>query len=54
MFGPVEGILDAGAGTGRGCHKLKARWPSVKVIVIEPAEAPKDAGMEGIFLKINS
>jgi ubiquinone/menaquinone biosynthesis C-methylase UbiE len=43
-FGPVGSVLDVGAGTGRAIERLKLRWPSAKVIGIEPVEALREVG----------
>ena len=44
MLGPVESVLDVGAGTGRGLQRLKAGWPGARVIGIEPVEALRREG----------
>jgi ubiquinone/menaquinone biosynthesis C-methylase UbiE len=44
IFGPVDSVLDVGAGTGRAMRKLKDRWPSAKVLGIEPVDALREVG----------
>jgi ubiquinone/menaquinone biosynthesis C-methylase UbiE len=46
VMGPVASVLDVGAGTGRAIERLKARWPSVKVIGLEPVEALRKVGYQ--------
>ena len=44
VFGPVDSVLDVGAGTGRALQTLKARWPNTRVLGIEPVGALRDVG----------
>ncbi|MGO9739936.1 MAG: class I SAM-dependent methyltransferase [Roseiarcus sp.] len=44
VFGPVNSVLDVGAGTGRAMQKLKVKWPTAKVIGIEPVDALREVG----------
>jgi ubiquinone/menaquinone biosynthesis C-methylase UbiE len=44
VFGPVISVLDVGAGTGRAMQKLKHKWPTTKVIGIEPVDALREVG----------
>jgi ubiquinone/menaquinone biosynthesis C-methylase UbiE len=44
LSGPVNNVLDVGAGTGRGLQKLKTRWPQTKTIGIEPVAALREIG----------
>jgi ubiquinone/menaquinone biosynthesis C-methylase UbiE len=44
VLGPVGSVLDVGAGTGRAIERLKIRWPSARVIGIEPIEALREVG----------
>jgi ubiquinone/menaquinone biosynthesis C-methylase UbiE len=44
VFGPVNSVLDVGAGTGRALARLKARWPGAKVIGIEPVDPLREVG----------
>jgi ubiquinone/menaquinone biosynthesis C-methylase UbiE len=44
IAGPVDSVLDVGAGTGRALNKLKERWPDTKVIGIEPVDALRAVG----------
>jgi ubiquinone/menaquinone biosynthesis C-methylase UbiE len=44
VFGPINSVLDVGAGTGRAMNKLKTRWPDAKVIGVEPVAALREVG----------
>lgn len=44
LAGPVDSVLDIGAGTGRGLKILKERWPGTKTIGIEPVDALRAVG----------
>lgn len=44
VLGPVDSVLDVGAGTGRAMRKLKDRWPNAKVAGIEPSDALREVG----------
>ncbi len=44
LFGPVESVLDIGAGTGRAIDKLKARWRGARVMGVEPVAALREEG----------
>lgn len=44
LSGPVESVLDVGAGTGRAIQKLKKRWKDTKITGIEPVEALRQIG----------
>ena len=44
VFGPVDSVLDVGAGTGRALEKLRARWPRAEVMGIEPVEELRRIG----------
>ena len=44
IFGPVNSVLDVGAGTGRAMTKLKAKWPNAQVIGVEPVDALREVG----------
>ena len=44
VCGPVDSVLDVGAGTGRAMRKLKDRWPNTKVIGVEPVDALREVG----------
>jgi ubiquinone/menaquinone biosynthesis C-methylase UbiE len=44
VSGPVDSILDVGAGTGRAIEKLKGRWPRARVMGIEPVAALRVQG----------
>jgi len=44
LAGPVDSVLDIGAGTGRALKRLKERWPAAKTIGIEPVAALRAVG----------
>jgi ubiquinone/menaquinone biosynthesis C-methylase UbiE len=44
VSGPVDSVLDVGAGTGRAIEKLKRRWPRARVMGIEPVAALRVQG----------
>lgn len=44
VSGPVDSVLDVGAGTGRAMEKLKRRWPRARVMGIEPVAALRVQG----------
>jgi len=44
LMGPIESVLDVGAGTGRGVEKLKTRWPRARVMGVEPVAALREVG----------
>jgi ubiquinone/menaquinone biosynthesis C-methylase UbiE len=44
LFGPVDSVLDVGAGTGRALKKIKDRWPNSKVVGVEPVDALREVG----------
>ena len=42
VFGPINSVLDVGAGTGRAMKKLKTIWPNANVIGVEPVAALRE------------
>ena len=54
VFGPVGSVLDVGAGTGRAIERLKIRWPSARVIGIEPVEALREVAIKEALVQMNS
>src|SRR3954469_22961785 len=44
ISGEVGSVLDVGAGTGRGLHKMMERWPKAHVVGIEPVAALREVG----------
>jgi ubiquinone/menaquinone biosynthesis C-methylase UbiE len=44
ISGPVNSVLDVGAGTGRALRKLRDRWPLTKLVGIEPVDALRHVG----------
>jgi ubiquinone/menaquinone biosynthesis C-methylase UbiE len=50
LSGHPKSVLDVGAGTGRAVRKIKSKWPTSKIIGVEPSDALREeaykAGLE--------
>lgn len=47
LLGPVDSILDVGAGTGRGMKRLRACWTNARIVGVEPVDELRAVGYSG-------
>ncbi|RAI45008.1 class I SAM-dependent methyltransferase [Rhodoplanes roseus] len=46
-MGPVESVLDVGAGTGRAVRIMRDWWPTARIVGIEPVRELREIGYRG-------